>query len=99
MNSQPYKLLLRLPDQLHVRVAEAAKRYRRSMNSEIVTRLEHSLNGLPGDESESDVEPPFFAQIEASLRGHLTDEEDSLVRLFRRLSARQRSALLTLLEG
>ena len=98
MGSQPYKLLLRLPDQLHVRVAEAAKRYRRSMNSEIVTRLEHSLNGLPGD-SESDVEPPFFAQIEASLRGHLTDEEDSLVRLFRRLSARQRSALLTLLEG
>lgn len=98
MISQPYKLLLRLPDRLHVRVAEAAKRYRRSMNSEIVTRLEHSLNGLP-DDSESDVEPPFFAQIESALRSDLTDEEDSLVRLFRRLSASQRSALLTLLEG
>ena len=99
MASQPHKLLLRLPDRLHGRVLEASKRYRRSMNSEIVTRLEHSLNGLSGDESESSVEPPFFAQIEATLRGGLTEEEDSLVRLYRRLSVRQRAALLTLLEG
>ena len=99
MASQPYRLVLRLPEELRVRVAEAARRYRRSLNSEIVARLEHSLGGLPANTTESAVEPPFFAQIETALRSDLSDEEDSLVRMFRRLSANQRSALLNLLKG
>ena len=69
------------------------------MNSEIVTRLEHSLNGLPGDASESAVEPALFPHIETTFRGVLSEDEDALIRLFRRLSARQREALLALLSG
>ncbi len=99
MASQPYRLVLRLPEELRVRVAEAARRYRRSLNSEIVARLEHSLGALPANATESAVEPPFFAQIETALRHDLSDEEDALIRMFRRLSPKQRSALLNLLKG
>ena len=99
MASQPYKLVLRLPEELRVRVTEAAHRYRRSLNSEIVARLDQSLGGLPRNANESEVEPPFFAQIETALRHDLSDEEDALIRMFRRLSAEQRSALLNLLKG
>ena len=93
------RFLVRLPEDLHRRVGEAAQRYRRSMNSEIVARLDRSLNGLPGAESESSVEPAFFPHIETTFRRDLSDQEDSVIRLFRRLSARQREALLTLLAG
>ena len=99
MAGQPYKLVLRLPEELRVRVTEAAHRYRRSLNSEIVARLDQSLGGLPRNANESEVEPPFFAQIETALRHDLSDEEDALIRMFRRLSAEQRSALLNLLKG
>lgn len=99
MASQPYRLVLRLPEELRVRVTEAAHRYRRSLNSEIIARLEQSLGGMPRDANESELEPPFFAQIETALRHDLTDEEDALIRLYRRLSAKQRSALLNLLKG
>ena len=97
--SSPYKFVLRLPGDLRTRIVEASQRYRRSMNSEIVTRLEHSLNGLPGDVSESGVEPALFPHIETTFRGSLSDEENRLIRLFRRLSASQRTALLDLLSG
>lgn len=68
------------------------------MNSEIVARLERSLGGLPG-KSESDIEPPFFRHIEMIFRRDLSDQEDNLIRLFRRLSQRQRDALMELLSG
>ena len=99
MSRPSYKFVLRLPDDLRSRIVEASQRYRRSMNSEIVTRLEHSLNGLPGDASESGVEPALFPHIETTFRGNLSDEENQLIRLFRRLSTSQRAALLELLSG
>ena len=94
-----YRLVVRLPEALRQRIVEAATRYRRSMNAEIVVRLEHSLHGLPGDASETSVEPAFFPQLERTFRRGLSKEEDALVALFRRLSAQQRRALLQLLEG
>ena len=99
MPDKARKFVVRLPAALHCRIGEAAHRYRRSMNSEIVTRLDSSLNGLPGSDSEASVEPAFFPHIEATFRRDLSDQEDALIRLFRRLSARQREALMTLLEG
>ena len=68
------------------------------MNSEIVARLERSLGGLPG-KGESDIEPPFFRHIEMIFRRDLSDQEDNLIKLFRRLSQRQRNALTELLSG
>lgn len=99
VSSTVRKFVVRLPDDLHSRIGEASKRYRRSMNSEIVTRLDHSLKGLPGTASETKVEPAFFQHLETTFRRDLSDQEDAMIRLFRRLSKRQREALVTLLEG
>jgi len=95
--SPTYKFVLRLSEDLRERIAEAARLYRRSMNSEIVVRLEQSLSGVPDREFEVAVEPPFFPHMETAFRRDLSDEEDRLIRLFRRLSAKQRAALLDLL--
>ena len=99
MAHRPYKFVVRLPMELRDRIAEAATLYRRSMNSEIVARLEQSLTGLPEEVGEAGIEPPFFEHIETTFRRDLSDEEDTLVRAFRRLSERQRTALLELLLG
>ena len=99
MKQQPFKFVVRLPIELRDLIFEAAKLYRRSMNSEIVARLEQSLTGLHGERHESDLEPPFFEHIETTFRRDLSDKEDTLIRLFRRLSERQRDALLGLLSG
>ena len=98
MADPSYRFVLRLPAELRDRIAEASKLYRRSMNSEIVARLEHSLSGVPNQQTESAIEPPFFPQLETTFRRDLSDHEDRLVRLFRRLSSGQRRALLELLS-
>ena len=97
MPSQSYKFVLRLPNGLRERIGEAADLYRRSINSEIVARLEQSLMGIPNDAAETQVEPPFFPQIETTFRRDLSDDEDRLIRLYRRLSTGQRRALIDLL--
>ena len=94
----PHRFVLRMPRDLHGRVLEAAARYRRSLNAEIVARLEHSLGGIPQEAVESKLEPALFPYVETTFRGDLTEQEDALVRLYRRLSASQRSALLKLLQ-
>ena len=96
---RPQRFVLRLPPALHRRVTEAAGMYRRSMNAEILARLEYSLNGIPADADISPVEPAFFPYIETTFRGQLSEEENTLIRLFRRLSSSQRTALVDLLRG
>ena len=86
-----------MPLDLHGRLTEVATRYRRSLNAEIVARLEHSVGGMPQDDVESKLEPKLFPFLETTFRGELSDDENTLIRLFRRLSARQRAALVTLL--
>lgn len=41
------KVIVRLPDGMRDRIREAAENNNRSMNAEIVDRLEFSLNGVP----------------------------------------------------
>ena len=89
--------MVRLPPGMRDRIFEASQLYRRSMNSEIVARLDQSLRGLPDQQFERAIAPPFFPEIERLLRGDLTSEESDLVRCFRRMSAEQRKALLELL--
>jgi Arc-like DNA binding domain len=97
MNEPIDRFVVRFPRSLRRRVEEVANFYRRSINSEIILRLDHSLNGLPDQDSEHAVEPPMFAAIERSLRSNLSDEEQTLVLSFRRLSGFKRKALLALL--
>ena len=98
MAERPHRFVLRLPPPLHRRVAEAAELYRRSINAEIVARLEYSLNGVPSD-AEAAVEPALFPYVERALRGELSEEENALIRAFRRLSETQRAGLVDLLGG
>ena len=97
MAEQAQRFVVRLPPTLHGLVNEAAVRSRRSMNAEIVKRLDHSLNGIPSDSDARAVEPALFPFLETTFRGELSDEENTLIHLFRRLSASQRSALVKLL--
>ena len=90
--------VVRFPRSLRQRVGEVARFYRRSINSEIILRLDHSLNGLPSLAIEHSLEPPMFAAIERTLRGNLTQEEELVVLSFRRLSGAKRKALLDLLS-
>ncbi len=94
---EAHRFLLRLPPELHGRVAEAAHLYRRSMNSEIIARLEHSLSGIPVDDEVAPLEPAHFRYSETTFRKDLSNEEDELIRLYRRLSRTQRRALVELL--
>ena len=41
------KFVVRLPQGMRDRIADVAKQHHRSMNSEIIARLEHSLLDLP----------------------------------------------------
>ena len=98
MDDPPHRFVLRLPQDLCQRLREMAAHYRRSLNAEMVARLEHSLGGVPRDAVESQLTPELFPLLETSFRGQITDEEDTLIRLFRRLSRRQRGALVELLR-
>ena len=51
MKEPPYKYMVRLPAAMRDLIAESARHYRRSMNSDIVARLQHSFSGLGTDGS------------------------------------------------
>lgn len=53
MKEKPYKFAVRLPMSMRDRIAESAQLYRRSMNSEIVARLQESFSGLGGNSQAS----------------------------------------------
>lgn len=94
---KPYKFVVRLPSDMRERIADAAEHYRRSMNSEIVARLQQSLNGLPDSATEGELAPPLHSQLEQVLKRQLSDDEDALIKGFRRLSQAKQQALLHLL--
>ena len=94
---QSYKFVLRLPLDMRDRVKEAARHYRRSINSEIVARLEQSFSALPPDGGEAAIEPPLHRHIEQLFRNQLNDTEMRLVRHFRRLGPKRQKALLNLI--
>ncbi len=97
MKEKPYKFVVRLPAEMRGRIADAAEHYRRSMNSEIVARLQQSLSGLPDAGAEGELQPPLHPQLEQILKRQLSDDEDALIKGFRRLSLAKQQALLKLL--
>ncbi len=93
LKEKPYKFVVRLPLSLRNQIAEAAKYYRRSMNSEIVARLEQSFSGLPLEGPTEELQPA----MESFFGRAVSTEEEQLVRAFRRLPTAKRHALLELL--
>ena len=90
------KFVVRLPTGMRQRVSDAAKSNHRSMNSEIVTRLERSLDGVPAPDSEF-VSTEFTLGASNGSAIRLSDQEVRLVNMFRRLPDAKRMATLELL--
>ena len=82
------KFVVRLPDGMRERIAELARNHHRSMNSEIIARLEQSLiqEGALGDEPSLRLDSP-----------ELSLNERELLQRFRQLSHRQQNALVSLI--
>ncbi len=101
MKDKPYKFVVRLPIPLRDRVREAARRYRRSMNSEIVARLHESLSGLQhepaGHELQVSDSGALNPNLERLLKQQLSHDEQRLLDAFRHLNGEQQAALLKLL--
>ena len=97
LKEKPFKFVVRLPLTLRNQIADAAKYYRRSMNSEIVARLEQSFSGIPSEVREDSVTPPLHAEITSLFGRGLTGEEEQIIHAYRRLGAQKQAALLELL--
>lgn len=82
------KFVVRLPDGMRERIAEVARNHHRSMNSEIIARLEQSLiqEGALDDEPSLRLDSP-----------ELSLNERELLQRFRQLSHRQQNALVSLI--
>lgn len=88
------KFVVRLPEGMRDRIAEVAKQHHRSMNSEIIARLEHSLVDLP-----SLPEQLSRQSLDAQHLDDLNHPERELLIRFREMSRRQQNALLALLAN
>ena len=95
MKEQPYKYMVRLPQSMRNQIRESARHYRRSMNSDIVARLQQTFSGLPEEGPAAEV--MLHEQIEDLFRRDLNENEDALVRAYRRMSSHKQEALLKLL--
>ncbi len=96
---KPYKFVVRLPLPLRSQIAEAAKYYRRSMNSEIVARLEQSFSGIPTAATADAIAPPLQQTLESFfVNSALSKTEADVLRAYRRLPESKRAALLELLQ-
>jgi Arc-like DNA binding dprotein len=95
---KPYKFVVRLPLQLRHQIGDAAQYYRRSMNSEIVARLEQSFSGLPTLDTTEQIAPAFHDELESFFGRALAPEEEKIVRAYRRLSQEKKLALLELIN-
>ena len=94
MKQAPYssrtadKFVVRLPDGMRERIADVARNHHRSMNSEIISRLERSL--FQEDTLNSNPQQ----QLDSS---ELSLPERELLQRFRQLSRRQQNALVALI--
>jgi hypothetical protein len=82
------KFVVRLPDGMRERIADVARNHHRSMNSEIIARLEQSMlqEGTLGDDLNMRLDSP-----------ELSLHERELLQRFRQLSRRQQNALVALI--
>ncbi|QLF92500.1 Arc family DNA-binding protein [Pseudomonas sp. ABC1] len=82
------KFVVRLPDGMRDRIAEVARNHHRSMNSEIIARIEQSLLQEGALDSDASVR---LDSPELSLH------ERELLQRFRQLTHRQQNALVALI--
>lgn len=84
------KFVVRLPEGMRERIADVARSHHRSMNSEIIARLEQSLfqEGALDDELSMRLDSP-----------ELSLHERELLQRFRQLSRRQQNALIALIAA
>ena len=82
------KFVVRLPDGMRERIADLARNNHRSMNSEIIARLEQSMlqEGALDDDLSLRLDSP-----------ELSLHERELLQRFRQLSRRQQNALVALI--
>jgi hypothetical protein len=82
------KFVVRLPDGMRERIADVARNHHRSMNSEIIARLEQSMlqESALGDDLSMRLDSP-----------DLSLHERELLQRFRQLSRRQQNALVALI--
>ncbi|MFP6849267.1 MAG: Arc family DNA-binding protein [Pseudomonas sp.] len=82
------KFVVRLPDGMRERIADVARNHHRSMNSEIIARLEQSMlqESALGDDLNIHLDSP-----------ELSLHERELLQRFRQLSRRQQNALVALI--
>lgn len=83
------KFVVRLPDGMRNLIAEVARHQHRSMNSEIIARLESSL------QQDRTFPQDLSLDLDCS---KLSKDELQLLHRFRQLQQRQQSALLTLIS-
>ena len=82
------KFVVRLPDGMRERIADVARNHHRSMNSEIIARLEQSMlqESVLSDDLNMRLDSP-----------ELSLHERELLQRFRQLSHRQQNALVSLI--
>lgn len=81
---------LRMPEDLKKRIAKSAKTNRRSMNAELILRLQHSM----------EQDPMLIPEIREDPDGYkLTEDQSALLKVYNGLSTRRRRALLEFLKG
>ncbi|MNQ43927.1 Arc-like DNA binding domain protein [compost metagenome] len=81
------KFVVRLPDGMRETIAQVAREHHRSMNSEIIVRLEASL-----------IAEGALEETKPINHAELTKQEQEMLLHFRRLSNRQQIALVALIE-
>lgn len=82
------KFVVRLPEGMREQIAGVARSHHRSMNSEIIARLERSLV------QEGELQAGSLLALE---RSELSVHEQELLARFRQLSRRQQNALVALI--
>ena len=93
------KFVVRLPRGMRRRIADAARCYRRSMNSEIVARLEQSLDsGTSPYPIPEPTETPVADSDGEDPRDDDRELEERVLAAFREMTPERRRALLALLD-
>jgi hypothetical protein len=68
------------------------------MNSDIVARLQQTFSGFPDEGHANRPDLTLHEQIEDLFRRELSEDEDMLIRAFRRMSGKKQEALKNLLS-
>lgn len=89
------KFVVRLPKGMRSKIAHVSRLSRRSMNSEIIARLEQSFAVLESDDSNSPA-APLLRAVEAPTQAN---QETILLAHFRTMGADKQAALLELLTS